>query len=102
MNTNYEKTQHNIETLDMFRLANFNDMKEDTILYTWCYFDATVYKTTVESIINDTTFLADDGCAYDINDEFYILKSNSELVDEVERLKTVLKNIKECMGAVEV
>ncbi len=99
MNTSYEKTEHNIKTLDMLRLANSNDIKEGGILYTWCSFDATVHKKRVESIINDTTFLADGGCAYDINDEFYILKSNSELIDEIERFKTILENIKQDVKA---
>jgi hypothetical protein len=93
--------KHNIETLDIFRPVQINDIKIGAVLYGW-QDDAKIYKHTVDSFINATIFLADDGSAYDIFGDFYVLKSNTDMQNEIERLKTMLINIQEYVKAVEI
>lgn len=92
---------HNIKTLDMFRPVQINDVKIGAVLYSW-QDDAKIYKYVVDEIINTSTFLADDGCAYDIFGDFYVLKSDSDLQNENERLRTMLTNIQEYVKAIEI
>lgn len=87
----------NLKELDIFRIATEEDIVVGKIVFVIGDSDR-IHKKLIQEVLRPSdpwkAFSADDGCRYGLEDLF-VLKSNSDLLEENDDLKHRIKHIQE-------
>jgi hypothetical protein len=89
-----------IDELDIFRRATPKDIFEGNVVYL-IGDGSNLHKQVIEEVMNPKddfkAYVAEDGCRYGLHD-LWILKSSNELQSEIQKLKSIINNVIECVG----
>ena len=90
----------NLEEIGLFRKAICSDIIEGNIVFLIGDSEE-MHKITIEDVYNKNdefkAFCASDGCRYGLYN-LYVLKAETELEQEISKLKNVIENIKSSLN----